>query len=127
QGDEQIELLLDADAPEDPRRVERHRPLEAERPVAEEAEEPGQVRLGVGGRHLRVEAEPGSHGGGDSPANEDDQIIEGPDAERPADPEGAEVDPAEAGTLAEQEGGDQVAAEDEEDLDADPAVGPERG
>ena len=55
-------------------------------------------------------------------ADQDDQVVQRPDPQDAADPERAERDAAVAGLLAEQERRDQVAAQDEEELDAVSAV-----
>src|SRR6478672_5921458 len=58
----------------------------------------------------------------DEEAQEDRQEIKRLDAQRATDPEGPQADPAVSMFLAEQERRDQIAAEDEEQLNAGPAV-----
>ena len=57
---------------------------------------------------------------------DDDQIIEGPDAEDPPHPEGPQIDSAPSRLLAEKQSRDEEPAQEEEDLDTDPSVADDR-
>jgi len=122
QGPEEVELLLDRERPEV---AEQARPLEGfevglvgedEVPVGE-VEERGQrvatelvdpVRLDDRGEHHRQRDQ------------DPDRRQQPP---RPAQPEAAEPQVAVAAELAQQQRGDQVAADHEEDVDAEEAAG----
>ncbi len=106
---EEIELLLDGDAPErkDDGRGEAdedHPPVSSEQGEGESGA-PADVLVGNVPLHHPGKGEEGE--------------VERPDAQDAADVEGAEIDAAEALALADEQLGDEIGAEDEEEIDAE--------
>src|SRR3954451_4225597 len=116
QGPEEIELLLDPERPRE--REDDVRPGE-ERHLGERREVP---RNRVHERSSMPGADPGDghHGDVEQQAPE----VDGQDPERAPHEEGAPAEGAERILLAQREGRDQEAAEDEEEGDAVPALEP---
>ena len=118
---DQVELLLDANAPEHAQPVGRDRTDQA----IDQLPRKSQKRKEMDSEHRQIAGRPEvwlEHGKQDEEPDHDDQVIERPDPQDAPDPECAEGDAAIAGLFAQQERRDQVAAQDEEELDAVSAV-----
>ncbi len=116
-GPEDVELLFDGDAPEreDYRRwkADEDQPPVATEQGKGESGAPSDVLAGNVPLHHPGEGEKGE--------------IKRPDAQDAADVEGLEIDAAKAGTLADEKLGDEIGAEQEEEIDAEGSGGSEGG
>jgi hypothetical protein len=121
QRPDEVELLLDAERPQ----VQQWRGGPVEGEVAAGRDEAPVANVEQTPQQVSAEAGPAEHRGrgqGPHADDEEDQQRGRHEAGHPAGPEAGEVDPAVRHDVAQQQGGDEEAGQNEEDVDAEEAA-----